>query len=243
MPEDIDVSTLLSEGAPTDGAASPEETKADETGLEPQGAQGTNEQPPKQEPGWIKRRIDEGVSRRLTGELRAAEERINAQWAQRIAPLQERVFAQEAKELVASGEFKSQERALEYVRLKNGAPSVPDRKAEGQPQADGQQVSANAQRLAAQAVRVRELSGLDVMAHARENQDVMRKVISGEWDFTDVADAMRKAEQPQTSRTPSPARSSNGAAPGRTSVAGMTAKQFEALNKKLASGEVYDLRG
>lgn len=57
--------------------------------------------------------------------------------------------------------------------------------------------------LARQAQKIKANQGLDVMAAFNENEDVKNKIISGEWDFYDVAEAMQKPRK----KAPAPMRS------------------------------------
>lgn len=69
--------------------------------------------------------------------------------------------------------------------------------------------------------------------------DVQSRVLSGEWDFYDVAESM-STESPR--KAPHPMRTSNGGgASGAVSIANMTDEQFRKLQANLASGRRYDV--
>ena len=160
----------------------------------------------------------------------------------------------EAQELFASGEIKTLERAKEYVRLKNGVPaaqeangpqrSAPERDAQGrfvkQEQPSDPVTQAKADLLAKQAQKIMNTQGVDVMAAFQSDPNVQAKVLSGEWDFYDVAQELTgRAGR----RAPAPVCSPNSAGnQARLSVANMSDEQFDRLNQSLASGRRYDMR-
>lgn len=201
------------------------------------------QQPAVKEPGWIRQRIDKAVQRALQEQ----EQRLRAEFEATTAPLRESMYEQQAAALVSSGEFKTQERALEYVRLKAGM-SVPATPAEAQqPPRDEQgrfttrqqQPEENAESkvraniLASQAEKIKERRGLDVMQAFQNSPGIQQKVLSGEWDFYDVAEAMR------SSRVPAPMRSTNGVSFEGLSINQMSDEQFDLLSKSLAAGKTY----
>lgn len=211
-----------------------------------------NEPTGKSEPGWIKRRIEEGVRK----EAAAMEARLRAEYEEKLAPLRETAIAREADALVAEGEFKSRERAIEYLRLKNGFPA---RNAEeGQPHAvqrdekgrfsagsadesarETPEVQQRAASLFAQAQTIQALSGVDVMELYNTHPDVKRRILSGEWDFMDV---FRTRQDTAPSVAPAPVRSANGAAFSGISIARMSPEQFSRLDELLAQGGRIDMR-
>lgn len=208
-------------------------------------------EPPAKEPGWIRRRVDAATAKAV----RETETRMRAEFEAMLAPLRESMLDRQADELVRSGEFRSKERALEYVQMKNGvavtAPAEAKetpvaRDAQGrfapkeQPTAEADDTSAvtraRANLLAAQAEKIQQKSGVDVMSTFRENPEIRQKVLSGEWDFHDVAEALTQR------RVPMPMRASNGASFSGVSIANMTDEQFRRLNENLAAGKIYDAR-
>lgn len=216
------------------------------------GQQSTQEQPAKSEPGWMRKKMDAAVSKALQEQ----ETRLRAEFAASLEPLRESMYERQAEALVASGEIKSKEMALKYVKAMAGVPSsepdqtpknqqprTPDgRFASNQQQAEPDaETKARARILAAQADKIKASRGLDVAAQFQSDPEVKEKVLSGEWDFYDVAEAM---SQPRR-RVPSPVRSSNsamGATADAGAIANMSDAQFDRLLKNLGEGKVYDMR-
>lgn len=184
----------------------------------------TEEQPEQKEPGWIKGRIDKAVSRAL----KEQEDRLRGEYEAKLAPLYESMMDRQAQELVDSGEFKSIDRAKEYVRMKAGQPV-------SQPvsQPENEQVDVRAQILARQAQKIKANYGVDVMAMYQEDPNVKRKILSGEYDFYDVLES--------TKAPPSPVRTPNGGY-SAASVSSMSDEQFRRLQENLAKGRKYDMR-
>ena len=217
-----------------------------------QKAQTQPEAPAPKEPGWIKQRVSAAVDKAVA----EAEARVAARYEAMLAPMRESLMDREAQELFASGEFKSLERAKEYVRLKNGVPaqqesaktepqkSAPERDAQGrfvrQEQPDDPVTQAKADLLARQAQKIMNTQGVDVMTAFQNDPDVQAKVLSGEWDFYDVAQELTgRAGR----RAPAPVYSPNSAGnQAGLSVANMSDEQFDRLNQSLASGRRYDMR-
>lgn len=208
------------------------------------------EAPAPKEPGWIKQRVSAAVDKAVA----EAEARVAARYEAMLAPMRESLMDREAQELFASGEFKTLERAKEYVRLKNGVPvtqeasepqrSAPERDAQGrfikQERTEDPVTQAKADLLAKQAQKIMNTQGVDVMAAFQSDQNVQAKVLSGEWDFYDVAQELIGR---MGRRAPAPVYSPNSAGnPGGLSVANMSDEQFDRLNKSLASGRRYDMR-
>lgn len=194
------------------------------------------EAPPVKEPGWIKGRIKKAVDKAL------AEQR--AEFETLLAPIRESVLERQAEDLVAEGEFKSKERALEYLKLKGGISletpqeQKPPRNAQGQFVSPNQQeVDFKAQLLANQAAKIKAKSGVDVMAYFNQNDNIRTQVLSGQMDFYDVLETVQSRQN-----VPAPIRQSNGANVGSVSVANMTDAQFKKLQENLARGIVYDAR-
>ena len=214
------------------------------------GQQSTQEQPAKSEPGWMRRKMEAAVSKALQEQ----ETRLRAEFAASLEPLRESMYERQADALVASGEIKSKEMALKYVKAMAGIPSSePDQKPQTQPRTpDGRfasaqsggpdaETKARASLLVEQAEKIKSSKGLDVAALYQSNPEVQEKVLSGEWDFYDVAEAM---SQPRR-RVPSPVRSSNsamGTAADAGAIANMSDAQFDRLLKNLGEGKVYDMR-
>ena len=194
---------------------------------------------PKREPGWVRQRVDKAVAKAV----QETEARMRAEFESTIAPIRENMLGREADQLVASGEFKSRDRALEYLRLKNGLPgTVPQRQAQQQQQVNPE-TKARANLLAKQADRIKANYGIDVMSEFNSNPEVRQKIVSGEWDFYAVAEAM---QEDGVGRQPAPrlVRSPGGGSglSGKTSIDQMSDAQFEQLQKNLRAGKVYDAR-
>ena len=219
---------------------------------------GQDAQPvPAKEPSWIQKRLEKERAR-TRAEVRAE---MQAEFDRQLAPLRESMIDREAQMLVDAGEFKSKERALEYCRLKNGMPSIapetPSESSAEKPARDSngrfakadspasgsadpvQQAQANL--LARQAQRIKSKTGLDVMQLFNSDPEIQRNVLSGEWDFYDVADHMNNGKP--RSNAPTPIRTSGGVSGNvDTTIANMTDEQFAKLQKNLASGHRYDMR-
>lgn len=201
------------------------------------------QQPQVKEPGYVRMRVDKAVEKAV----RETEQRMRAEFEAQLAPLRESMMERQADELVSSGEFKTRERALEYVRLKAGAPTISAHAEDAQPPRDEQgrftprneqpaesaESKARANLLASQANKIKDRRGLDVMEAFNSSPGIQQKVLSGEWDFYDVAEAMT------SSRVPSPMRTANGASFEGLTISQMSDEQFEQLNRNLAAGKTY----
>lgn len=229
------VETMVQDAQPTD-AIQPEQ----EQGLqEVDPSQPVTEQPttqPQKEPGYIRQRIDKAVAKAIA----ETEQRMQAMFDQQLAPMREAMYDRQANDLVESGEFKSKETALEYVRLKAGMPvaQAPVQPRDEQGRFTSQEQSdpvaqARAGVLANQAEKIRNSRGLDVMSAFNNSPGIRQKVLSGEWDFYDVAENM------QSARVPSPMYTPNGANFEGLSINQLSDEQFEQLNRNLAAGKTY----
>lgn len=174
-----------------------------------------------QEPGWFRARINDAV--------RKAEDRLRADYEAKLAPLREVMMERQAMELVEQGEFKSLERAKEYVRMKGGYSEPP-----AQEENEDPYMAARADVLARQAEKIKANRGLDVMALFNSDPDIKQRVLSGEMDFYDVAESMK--------RPLAPVRNSNGVGMNAMSIQNMSPEQFERLQKNLSGGKTYDMR-
>lgn len=192
------------------------------------------EEPQQKEPGYIRQRIDKAVAKAL--------ENQRAEFEKMLEPLRDSMYERQAAQLVEEGEFKSQERALEYVRMKAGA-SVSAAPVEPQQRPRDEQgrfvpgedpkARARAEILSQQAEKIKNNRGIDVMQTFNDDPTVQQKVLSGEWDFYDVADYHRPM---------SPMRTPNGANTGAFNVSNMSDEQFDKLLANLAAGKKYDAR-
>ena len=199
------------------------------------GAQGTSE------PGYIKKRIEKAVTKAIA----ETEARMNAMFEEKMAPIRDRMLTDEARELVRQGEFKTLERAKEYLQLKQGMPvntgeaSPQPRSANGQfaPKEDPA-VTTRIKMLTHQADRIKESGGPDVIGEFRRNPEIQEKVKNGEMDFYDVADQMKKPKK----KPPAPMRSPNGASgQNPNAIDSMSDDQFRRLEKRIQNGERFKL--
>lgn len=179
-------------------------------------------EPQPKEPGWIKGRVDAAV--------RKAEERIRAEYEAKLAPLYESMRDRQAQELVAQGEFRSLERAKEYLQLKGGEAVNPV----SEPEPQDPVIQARASLLAKQAEKLKS-RGVDVMAAFNNDPQIQQKVLSDEWDFYDVADSLKKTP-------PAPVRTPNGVGVQTVNIQNMSDEQWARLQKNLSKGGRYDMR-
>ena len=192
---------------------------------------------PKREPGWVRQRVDKAVQRAV----QETEARMRAEFESTLAPIRESMLDREADQLVAAGEFKSKERATEYLRMKNGLPGAANTPAPQQPEVSPE-VKVRANMLSKQAEKIKANHGYDVMGEFNSNPEVRQRILSGEWDFYDVAEQMsngsgRQQRAPRLVRSPG----SSGLS-GNFSVADMSDAQFERLQANLRAGKSYDAR-
>lgn len=202
------------------------------------------------EPGWMKRRIDAGIQKGLAAARREWEAAMQAEFTAKMAPLYERLYEQEADKLVADGEFKTKERALEYVKLKNGTPTqqaaTPQQETSRDEKGrfvsrdtDNGDAKATAERLLQQANELKAEHGFDAMALFRSNEAIKQKVVTGKLDFNDLYELYGQNSQPKPS-IPAPMRSANGSVGSTASIVRtMSDKGFEKLDAELASGKKY----
>ena len=200
-------------------------------------AQGTSE------PGWFQKRWDKNVGK-LTAQIR---DEVRNEYEAQIAPLRERLLEMDAKELVKSGEFKSLDRAKEYLQLKQGmtptenkpAPQPRNEKGQYAPKEDPA-TTARINMLAHQADTIKTKTGVDVMAEFSRNPEIKNKILSGEIDFYDVLDQVKSTPR---RKPPAPARSSNGASgQSPNAIETMSKEQFARLEKKISEGARYSLK-
>lgn len=197
------------------------------------------------EPGWIKKRVGEAVDKALARQ----RSDLIAEMEAKYAPIRDRLLEMDAKELVRQGEFKTLERAKEYLQLKQGlpvssqeeAPATQPRNPNGQfaPKSDPA-TTARIDMLKHQADRIKASGGPDVISEFQNNQEIKQKVINGEMDFYDVADQMKQTAK---RRPPSPMRSPNGASGQNNpnAIDQMSDEQFKRLEKRISEGARYKL--
>lgn len=199
------------------------------------------------EPGWIKGRIDKAVSKAVM----ETEQRLSAHYGEILAPIMESIREREAGELVSSGQVSSIELALEIVNARHAAhgngqditPPINVQKAskQGDEGANDPKITERAKILAQQAQKISTKHGIDVMEALSNDPDTQNKVMSGEWDFYDVADLISGSGNSKSAkRTVPPAvRSANGNGVSPVSIANMPAEQFERLQANIARGKIY----
>lgn len=193
----------------------------------------------KQEPGYVKRRIEKAVDKAI--------EEVNAQWQAKfdafMKPFQEKMIEDEAQQLVKDRKVADIETARELVRYRKGQPaqqpSVPQeqpREANGQFAAkEDPVISARIDILSHQADRIKETMGLDVMAEFDKNAEIKQAILNGEMDFYEVAEQMQA--RPQRKRPPSPMRSPNGVnGQINNPIMQMSDEQFDRLVERVRKG-------
>ena len=210
----------------------------DEPAEEQPKSQGTSE------PGYVQKRIDKALAREREN-IRAE---VMAQVEAQYAPIRDRLLEMDAKELVRQGEFKSVERAKEYLQLKQGiSPTATEKPAEQPRQQNGQfapkqdpVIQAKIDMLAAQADKIKAKTGLDVISVFDKNPDIKDAVVNGEMDFYDVAEQMKGQ---QKRRPPAPTRSSNGASgQSPNAIDTMSDEQFARMERKIREGARFTLK-
>lgn len=229
-----------------------EETDESEESLDSLNEEGQPEAEPQKtetqgtsEPGWIKQRVEKAVQKALNQE----RENLRAEYDAKYAPLMQRMLEMDAQELVKSGKVKDIETARELVRYRNGQPSAPTAAPQAEkPRNDkGQYVArdeietqARISILRHQADKIKAAGGPDVIAEFNGNDEVRKKIVSGEMDFYDVAEQMKN--QPKR-KPPSPVRSPNGASgKNPNAIDSMSDEQFDRMEKRIKEGARYSLR-
>ena len=191
----------------------------------------------KNEPGYVKGRIEKAVKK--------AVDALNAQWQERfdavIKPLEEKMDEEAAQELVRSRKVGDIETARELVRLRKGQPSQPSVPQEQPRQANGQfapkedpVISARIEILGNQAEKIKAKTGIDVMSEFENNAEIKKAVLSGEMDFYEVAGAMNG--KPRRRTPPAPVRSPNGINGQARDINALSDAQFDRLVEKVQKG-------
>ena len=247
--DNAEVDDTLPEGVTEEADESEESLESITEDIEQPAEEAPKEEPPSaSEPGWIKKRVEKAVSKAVA-QTRAE---MQAMFDQQMAPIREKLLNDEARELVRQGEFKSLERAKEYLQLKQGQPvTVPSESSTQQPrQANGQfapkqdaGVTARIEMLQHQADKIKANKGPDVIAEFQNNQEIKQKVIAGEMDFYDVADYLRQNQKSSRRKPPSPMRSPNGASGNNNpnAIDSMSDEQFERMEKRISEGARFRL--
>lgn len=212
--------------------------------------QSTTDEPMRRdEPGYVKGRVEKAVNKTRT-EMQAQFDQqianIRAEYEAKFAPLMDRMLEMDAQDLVKSGQVKDIELAKELVRLRNGQPAQ-EPKAEQPRQANGQfapktdpATNAVVSMLEHQAETIKENLGIDVTVEFMNNPEINAQVKSGRMDFYDVARYM----QAKKKVPPSPVRSPNNGTVVQNPNAfdNMTPEQFARLQKRLEEGARFGLK-
>ena len=193
------------------------------------GKQGTGE------PGYVAGRIAKAVEKAVA--------QVTAKYEAQMAPIMERLLEMDAKDLVASGKVKDLETAKELVRYRQGqsAAAQAAQPVEQPRQADGKfapktdpVIQAEINLLAKQAEKIKQKTGLDVIAAMDNDPEIKKKITSGEMDFYEVAEQMKGQ---QKRKPPAPMRSPNGVnGQIKGTIMSMSDKQFEQLEKRVREG-------
>lgn len=206
---------------------------ANEPAAEAQEGEETVEQTTQEETGG-----EEPVSKALRGRIKASERKgyergkqeIEDKYRADLEELNNYRLQREVKEL-AEKEKISESLAERLIRAERGLhPATTQSPQMNQPSAAEPTLEQRAQSLFNQAQTIRDYTGLDVMELFNTNADVHQKVVSGEWDFKDVA---RNYGKQSAAHVPSPARSTNRSGREAKTIATMTDAEFEAFDKQL----------
>jgi hypothetical protein len=235
MPEEFVEEPEDSDAVEEEYLDEPEEEKEQPT-------QKANDSEEREEPGYVQTRIQKALAR----ERESMRAEIMAQVEAQYAPIRDRLLEMDAQELVRTGEFKSIERAKEYLQLKQGVSTESveqPRDEQGrytsvQDAIASAKVDARIAELKSQAEKIKADSGLDVIAEYNRNEEVKEAIINGEMDFYDVAKQMKSRKRP-----PSPSRSPNGVnGIGPQSISSMSDAQFRKMDKMLDQGVRFTIR-
>ena len=194
------------------------------------------------------------------GYKRGAQE-AESKWEAERKDYQERLARYEQMELEAEAKKLAQEKnmpediALEYLRMKKGQP-VPEQPRDeagrfaAQPQQPAvdtvamDEAQTRAVTLMTQAEAFEKMSdgGVtkdDILAAFQGDPEVHRKVVSGEWDFTDVGRALSDNGQ---QRAPRVSRSASSGKVSTSTFMGMSDAEFAMFDNRIAQGAVFDAR-
>lgn len=179
-------------------------------------------------------------------EAKKQYESERAKYETRIREFEEKQIEYDAKEL-SEKEGCSLEFAKRMLRLER---NVPEQKQPERPRDEAGRFAAatddsekRANFLMKQGQEMQNTYGVDVFTEFKRNEEVKRKVASGEWDFKDVALSMIQANSTPKKQTPRPVSSTNSTRNGQVlSFETMTDEQFDEFNRRLDSGQVYRIR-
>lgn len=260
MEKDYTVDDTLMESAPDDAAQVPE-TDADalSTALESIAPEAAAEAGQQEADGDLKEPEDGGLRGRMKQFEKRGYNRAMKEWAERERGYQERLAKYEQMELEADAKEFAQKNnipenfALEYMRMKRGLPA----EGEQQPRDDAGRFverapSEPAADTAAQeraSVLMTQAEAFEKMSDGRVTRDdilnafqgdaeMRQKVVSGEWDFTDVGRALSGGRQ----RAPKVSRSASNGQIQNSTFMGMSDEDFARFDERIRQGAVFDAR-
>ena len=204
----------------------------------------------------------------LRGRMKQFEQRgynrglkeAESKWAEKERGYQERLAKLDQMELENEAKKFAQENnvpenfALEYLRMKKGMPAAEQprddagRFAPQKPAADNDpkmaEAQARAQTLMTQAEAFEKMSNGAVTKDAileafQSDADMHQKVVSGEWDFTDIGRALGDAPQRSAPRV---SRSANNGKIGTSTFLTMSDEEFARFDRQISAGAIYDAR-
>jgi len=242
------VEMLQQESAAADASQAPKEATLEDVLME-KPTEGTPEQQQdaQQKPGWIQKRIQEGVDKRLDAAIAKAVEATEARLAKIYEPqlntLRSSNIKREAQELVASGDVKNIEIATELVRRRYGLSpdeSIQDNSTLKNPQPGTTPVTMSDERAALLGKQAEKqiAKGIDVMTTFKNDPTARAKVLSGEWDMYDVAEYMT-SDTSEASAAPPPVRKANGGNVSKVEISKMTSDQLKQLDKAIEGGSKF----
>lgn len=182
-----------------------------------------------------------------------------SKWAERERDYQDRLAKYEQMELANEARQFAQENnvpenfALEYLRMKKGMPAAEQPRDDAgrfapQPPAAADdtarvEAQARARTLMTQAEAFEKMSDGAVTREAildafQSDADMHQKVVSGEWDFTDIGRALSGNAQ----RAPRVTRNANNGKIGTSTFLNMSEEDFAKFDRQISAGAVYDAR-
>ena len=210
--------------------------------------------------------LDEPKDKGLRGRMKQFEQRgykrgaqeAESKWAEERKGYQEKLAKYEQMELEAEArEFAKKNKipediALDYMRMKKGLPASEQPRDEAgrfaapaQPQGDAEDggVQARARALMTQAEAYEKISDGTVTKDAileafQDDPEMHQKVVSGEWDFTDIGRALSGGQK----RAPKVSRSASNGKINNSTFLGMSADEFAMFDERIRQGVSYDTR-
>ena len=239
---DLDITEDEDEAAESlDSLNEENEAPAEEPQPEPQGTS---------EPGYVQRRIEKAIARERNSIIAQVKAEMEAQYA----PIRERLPEADAKEMGRRGEVKDIETAKELLRYRQGQPKAVETAPAEQPRNDRGQFAPAQQfdratsdridKLSEQADAIKAMTGIDVIEAFSNDEEIKRKVVSGEMDFIELAKQLQEQQaEPQRKRPPAPTRSPNGASGLNkpNAISSMSDEQFDRLERRIKEGARFTL--